>query len=150
MKKSVAVYLRGGKLYLVPTGKTSKGLTVEVEPVSTLDFNASAEEVGNAFLSTLEKCGKVVPHPDNWNEFKSPVENVTKVKSWNEFVKSTRASDVRLDDTGYIITPLRPAKRGNFEFDSDRAIKLPFDVSPDEVGKKIIEVLTTAEQYRLR
>ncbi|MCI0446047.1 hypothetical protein L0244_33655 [bacterium] len=149
MKKSVSIYQRANKIFLVPVGRTSTGLGLETEPVQTFLSNVSESDIGNGILQAISQSGKAVAQP-SWNEFSSPVEKAAGVKNWNEFVGGTKAAALDLMDSGYVITPLRPAHRGNFEFVKDVSITLPPNSSAEELAKNLFTILENTEEYPLR
>ena len=109
MAKALIGYRRGPKLFLVPLGRVPSGGHIEVEPVSALDLDTPAADVGRSIVDTLELSDKQFDDPPV-EALRSPAQVAAGSKSWRQFIHGTASCDVEQRENGYVITPLRPEK----------------------------------------
>jgi hypothetical protein len=146
MAKALIGYRRGPKLFLVPLGRVPSGGHIEVEPVSALDLDTPAADVGRSIVDTLELSDKQFDDPPV-EALRSPAQVAAGSKSWRQFIHGTASCDVEQRENGYVITPLRPEKGTSFGYEPERAVTIPLQVAPETLGQAFLEVLRSCEEH---
>jgi hypothetical protein len=95
-----------GQIYLYPDSKTTAGLWVGGEPVSSSDPGYPFE-LGRAILSALAGSKEGVPHPSVWDDTSAFFLKFVGAKSFRAFHGSARYVSIELQDDRVTFTPYR-------------------------------------------
>jgi hypothetical protein len=93
-----------GRIFLHPDSKTTAGLWVGGEPVSSCD-PGNPIELGRAILSALAASREGVPHPSIWGDTTAPLRKCAGAKSSRAFFGSARHVSIELRNDRVTFTP---------------------------------------------
>jgi hypothetical protein len=145
--KRASVFDRDGLWYFQPTSRTVTGLWIYTPPVVQLDKAASPQQKYEAAIQVLNACKHGLPVPDPNESHFSELLEVAKVGSWSVFAKKAKCIGVAMENDQIIVTPWQKMKRykGAFEPVPEKAIIMPANSSPEEVGAAIEEAMSRCE-----
>lgn len=118
-RRVAGVYLRAERFFVYPYSRTTSGVLIGTEPVTTLAGSATDEEIGHAVQGALGNYRSGVRHP-SLEEFdqlqaQDPVLTAAGVKSLATFSKGALACRVSQEAGAISVVPSRPGRtKGSF------------------------------------
>jgi hypothetical protein len=101
-----SAYEWNGRIFLYPDSKTTAGLWVGGEPVSSSD-PGNLIDLGRAILSALAGSKEGVPHPSIWGDTTAFLRKCAGAKSFRAFFGSARYVSIELRDDRVTFTPFQ-------------------------------------------
>jgi hypothetical protein len=118
----------------------------QIQKVKQLTFLASIEKKGQMLKDILNISGNKLPGPFRYDkkEFQEEIKQIldmTKAKTWGQFIANTLNFEVGLDENNLFFCP-REYERGGMTNISDKEFLIPFNsVALKELGNSIDKVL---------
>jgi hypothetical protein len=106
MDQHASAYEWRGRIFLHPDSRTTDGVWLLTEPISSADPH-DASELGRAILLALAGSKTGIPHPSIWGNAANPLLKFAGAKSFRAFFGSARSVSIRLQDDGATFTPYR-------------------------------------------
>ena len=140
--KQAGIYHRKDGWYFHSYAKTSAGVWIGIPPYIKQPPTTNAAGLGSEALRALELFAqKIYPHPTDFDARLIPLLELAGVKTWGNFMKGTASIDLKLDDSGIEIIPMRNHGRGNHMAVDAAPIVIAADASPLQLGAAILRAL---------
>ena len=135
MTKKATAYRRKDGWYFHSDSLTTDGVWLATQPFLKLAPEASPSSIGETVLRVLQASQPSVPHPKDWKAVDYPIPEMAGVKSWGTFMKGSMRLCLDAADGVLVVTPTKNLgpKEGHLPY-GDRAIRLPDNSTPDEIG----------------
>ena len=104
--KAATAYLRGEKIFLHSSSKTTAGVWVLSMPVVVVE-KGNLGDIGRLILDSLNASQDNVPHPKSWTNIFDPVLQLAGIKSWNAFAKSAKCVEIESDGERIFVIPTK-------------------------------------------
>jgi hypothetical protein len=140
MKVSIAsIIIRNGKAYMPVMGKTDSGLFVNTEPVFICDLFIEemtqnlqkVKEAGHPYIQILS--------PEDRKKHSDLMLKATGAKSWKELARTGFSYTIEWSDKGTLIEMSRLDKQGRWEYDLEKARRLPLETPLRDLVQIILE-----------
>ncbi len=138
MQSLWSVYIREGKVFIPTVARTDAGYFLDVDPVFVHPVQ-DRQAIMESIRSVMAGGNPVIPAYSRELFPKPVVLRYAKVKSWRAFQASASAYQLRLNDSGFEIQPLRRAGPNHFEEDFERLVKLPQGITSDEFAREFVQ-----------
>lgn len=146
MARAIMVYLRKSILYLVPLARVPSGGHIETDPIEVVEMPVSAEVLESRIFKSLASSDQLVPDPP-LAELSSPAQKASDAKTWRQFIKQTVACDLEQNESGFMITPLKPDRGPGFFDEPDKAVQVPLNAASGALVEKLLEMLNNCEPH---
>jgi hypothetical protein len=135
-------YLREGLIYLHTWSQVWDGLRFLSEPVKVL-APSNPTELGRQVLETLEAYNFVEHQPATFSGITKPLQKAANVRSEKAFYAPPhKRLQIELKQGRAVFTPHKEVGR-EYKLQEDKARESSLE--PEAIGKKLLEVLETAE-----
>ena len=104
--KMATAYMRGERIFLHASCKTTVGVWILCRPVYALNQDDRGD-LGSAILDALDGSQENVPHPTVWKGLFDPILQLAHVKSWNAFAKSAKCVEIEFGTNRVSFLPTR-------------------------------------------
>jgi hypothetical protein len=141
--RTSTVYFRGSDIYILASAKNTFGIFQDSEPFFKLPADSSPYEFGQKVLDALAAFREGIPGKTYVRGIKQPPDPFlvfAGFKSWGTFEKGAQHFSVSSNGSEIQIIPSRPARKGGYLHQPDRAVRVP--VHAEEIGRALFGQVT--------
>lgn len=140
--KSVAIYKRNDKYYLVPQCLTEMGIGIACGEHAIAE---NSDAIYELLMRAFEESREGVPHPVNWSEFRGKFFSIFGVKSSSAFHKNTLMITVDIEGEAITLTPyINCGAKNGFQGAREKAVRVDVGVQQTSFKAAIDEAFSLA------
>lgn len=142
-------FLRKRVVYIPTQGMISKGLYLDIEPVSVVPLS-NTDALRAAFADTIARGNPLTPHPQPPEALPPLLPKYAGVKSWSAFSRGTATWAIGERDGIFYITGYRRSGSGGWEPDRETRETFPAGTRSAEVIDRMITILQEAARAEVQ
>ena len=134
------LFLRQGIAFIPTSAKTEAGFYLDIEPVEIAEI-VDTLSFREALKSALLRGNPKVPTPRREDYGKPPIIKYAKVRSWAQMEKESSFWGITEDHGNYQFGVYKRRSDRGWEEDPAQVVKLPPDLTVDEVARRVVEAV---------